>query len=282
VEPFAGREVFGGWVWHRSEPWAPAAPTLLALHGFTGSGLDFSPLALETAREGAFNWIAPDLPGHGATGLLREPGAHSLPAMAGTLSAFVRSRACRPLVLAYSMGGRLALHWVIRQQPDLAGLILVGASPGLGDPSARATRRAEDNALAARIRQIGAEAFAREWESRPLMQTQAAIPEPHRGRLRARRRAQDPEGLARSLEEAGTGAMDPLWEELQDLRPPVLFVAGERDARFREIARRMEAKVRAAGRWEVPAAGHCAHLENAAAFSLIISQFAFAKRLGST
>ena len=71
------------------------------------------------------------------------------------------------------MGGRIALHAALTLGPEIVTrLVLVGASPGLADPTARAERRAADDALADRIETLDIETFAREWGSQPLFADQ--------------------------------------------------------------------------------------------------------------
>ena len=111
---------------------------------------------------------------------------------------------------------------------------------------------------------------------------QATIAEPYRAAMQARRRAQDPQGLARALEQAGTGTMRPLWPELSHCVIPTLLVAGEQDQRYGEIARQMARQIGCGRAWQVPSAGHCAHLEQPSLFSMQFSQFTFAKRFEIT
>jgi pimeloyl-ACP methyl ester carboxylesterase len=56
--------------------------------------------------------------------------------------------------------------------------------------------------------------------------------------------------------------MVPVWDRLDELRMPVLALAGENDSKYWEAAQRMRASAEAriqAG--SVPGAGHAAHLE---------------------
>ena len=52
----------------------------------------------------------------------------------------------------------------------------------------------------------------------------------------ARRRRNDPRLLARSLRTMGTGSQRSLWGDLPGLQRPLLFLAGERDAKFTALA----------------------------------------------
>jgi 2-succinyl-6-hydroxy-2,4-cyclohexadiene-1-carboxylate synthase len=136
-------------------------------------------------------------------------------------------------------------------------LVLLGASPGIEDPQARDARRAEDEARAAHLEDVGVEQFVDEWLALPLFATLPADRAHRPERLR-----NTVEGLASSLRLAGTGAMEPLWHRLDTLAMPVLLVTGEHDEKFTEIAARMRDAIGSLA-WTVLAhdAGHSAHLE---------------------
>jgi pimeloyl-ACP methyl ester carboxylesterase len=129
---------------------------------------------------------------------------------------------------------------------------------GHGLMSERAARQRSDAALADRIEQIGVEAFAAEWAELPLWEGQ---PERVRAAANADRLRNTPGGLAAALRGLGTGALPSLWDRLAELAMPVTLIAGERDAKFREIAERMAERLPDARIELIPGAGHAAHLE---------------------
>ena len=81
-------------------------------------------------------------------------------------------------------------------------------------------------------------------------------------------------GLAASLRLAGTGAQDNLWDRLGELTMPVLVMAGEDDAKFTDIGRRMVDSIgENAAFATVPNAGHAAHLEQPSAVLAIVREW---------
>ena len=77
---------------------------IVALHGFTGSGADFDPLAARLEMP----VFAPDLLGHGGAPDPVEPRAHRMSAQAERIATQVGDG---PVVLlGYSLGGRVALR----------------------------------------------------------------------------------------------------------------------------------------------------------------------------
>jgi 2-succinyl-6-hydroxy-2,4-cyclohexadiene-1-carboxylate synthase len=90
------------------------------------------------------------------------------------------------------------------------------------------------------------------------------------------RRTNPPDGLAAALDALGTGGQTPLWDRLPELTMPTLMVAGERDAKFVDIARRMDAVTGPTVRTAfVPESGHAVHLDQATACVELIRQVAY-------
>jgi 2-succinyl-6-hydroxy-2,4-cyclohexadiene-1-carboxylate synthase len=225
-------------------------PALLLLHGFTQTRQSWRRTV--GALDGRYRAVVPDLPGHGQLSG-RRPA--SLPATLGYLRALVDG----PHVLGgYSMGGRIALHAALARPDLVRRVVLVGASPGLAGAEEREERRAADERLAGRIEAIGLEAFAAEWGGLPLWSGQD---DGVRAAANADRLRNTASGLAAALRGLGTGALPPLWDRLPELPMPVTLVAGERDAKFREIAERMAERLPVARVVVIPGAGHAAHLE---------------------
>lgn len=209
----------------------PAAPTILFLHGFMGSRLDWSPVAAVLAR--THRCLAVDLPGHGATG---APADENLWTPAGCVAALADLLAATGggSVVGYSLGGRLALQLAIEHPDVVARAVILSASPGVGGECGRAQRRNMDEGSARRLERAGLEAFLDEWYRLPLF---AALREhPRFPEVLERRRRNDPALLARSLRSMGTGSQRSLWGDLPAVRTPLLLLAGERDTKFTELA----------------------------------------------
>lgn len=239
---------------------------IVALHGFTGQGADFEPLA--GCLTPGTPLAAPDLPGHGSIGSLREFDAYALPAHLSIVS----RAATTPQVtlLGYSMGGRLALHWAIAHPERVRRLILVGASPGLATPEERDERRLSDATLAEFIRTRGLEAFFKYWHNQTFFQPMMNLPKDRLDPILGRRARNDPEGLALSLENIGTGTLPSLWHRLKEIRFPVDLVTGEHDAKFTRIAHEMGAHLPKARHSVIEGAGHAVHLEKPADLAMLL------------
>jgi 2-succinyl-6-hydroxy-2,4-cyclohexadiene-1-carboxylate synthase len=246
---------------------------MLALHGFTGGGGDFAPLA-EAMPE--FVWHTPDLPGHAPD--LSAPGAPTddcdLDSSVRYLDGLMAAEPAGPkILLGYSLGGRLALRYALARPQYFAALVLVGTSPGPSDARERATRRNEEKKLVRKIFAKGVPAFLEEWQSRPLIATQQRLPDAWRAAMQQRRRRLRAEGLAKSLWCFGQGTLEPVWERLPELRLTVLLCAGEEDKKYVAIAAEMKNRQPNFETLIVPGAGHLAHLENRDAFAAGLREF---------
>ncbi len=239
---------------------------VVALHGFTGQGADFDPLRAFLPPGSTLS--SPDLPGHGSKRLLKDLSAYSLPAHLAAIS----EAATTPQItlLGYSMGGRLALHWAIAHPERVRRLILVGASPGLATPEERNERCLGDATLAEFIRTRGLEAFLKYWHNQTFFQPMLRLPKERLDPILARRAQNNPEGLALSLENVGTGTLPSLWHRLKEIRFPVDLVTGEHDAKFTRIAHEMGAHLPKARHSLIEGAGHAVHLEKPADLAMLL------------
>jgi 2-succinyl-6-hydroxy-2,4-cyclohexadiene-1-carboxylate synthase len=225
---------------------------LVLLHGFGQNCRCWGPVAPVIADH--HEVVRLDLPGHGGSAAV----AADLPAT-GRLAADAGGPA---VYVGYSMGARMALHVATEAPGAVRGLVLVSGTPGIEDDAERAERRARDADLAARIRAEGVDWFVGWWLAQPMFAGLSPTT-----RFEDERRRNTADGLARSLELAGTGSQRPLWSALPAIEVPVLVMAGEDDERYAAIARRTAAAIGANARLAlVPGAGHSAHLEQPGRF----------------
>lgn len=115
------------WAYAYREADHPGAPTVVMLHGFTGSKENWYPLARELG--GRYRLLVPDLPGWGASE--RKPGvAYGFPEQTEHVAAFLRAVSPdRPVVLlGHSMGGGIAVLLAARHPNAVAQVGLLNAA----------------------------------------------------------------------------------------------------------------------------------------------------------
>lgn len=230
--------------------------------------------ALEDAEQG--KGVEGDAGAEGALASACDPLA-SLGAVCDRVAAIVRLVAQAdgaPVLVGYSMGGRIAAETVVRH-PDLplAGLVLESAGLGPADEAARVALAERNGAWAQRLREEGVAAFMDWWETLPLFASQQALPAETRAAIRAERTSRDAEPLAHSLEawgahhQAAEAVTLGVLADLANRGVPVLYVAGALDEKYAAVAAR--AHVVGVPAMLVPNVGHNVHLESPSAFGEI-------------
>lgn len=170
-------------------------------------------------------------------------------------------------LVGYSMGGRLALHALLDSTELWQKAVIVSAHPGLSREDEKLERMASDAEWAGLALTSDWSQFLRQWDGQKILQGgEAKSPDP-RMKLVNRRRA-----IARSFMEWSLGKQANLPERFEEIACPVLWVTGERDKKFTDLAK-----------WAVPAlsqgqhrqviAGHRLPWEVAEQFQDIVDEF---------
>ena len=251
-------------------------PPLLFVHGFLGDAGDWDRMRalLEPALGHCF-----ELPGHGVAPPIAA-GAGGGPARWFAAAGERLRDACTafeapPVLVGYSMGGRLAMYMALRFPRAVRGLIVIGADPGIEDAASRAERLTRDEALARQLAAAGdREAFTtwlKRWYGAPLFGSLRH--QPHFDDLLRRRLRGRPASLGAALRGLSVGVQPVLWEALPRLPIPALFIAGAADAKYRAVAERI-ATLGAPWESEVcPGAAHAVHLQQPEAVARLIRTF---------
>jgi 2-succinyl-6-hydroxy-2,4-cyclohexadiene-1-carboxylate synthase len=249
----------------------PAA--IVALHGFTGNHAQWDTFAGAAAAEG-YTVVTPDLPGHGESDAPGDPRLydmdHTVRALAEVLDLLKLDRVHW---LGYSLGGRIAIGAAVGLPARTLSLTAVSASPGLVTEPLRLARRLGDAALADRLNHRGITDFIDYWETLPLWKSQARLSAEARDRLRAQRLANKPNGLANSLRGIGVGSQPDFRDGLKKLNVPALFIAGEEDRKYADLAREMAELVPDGRVSLIPESGHAVHLEQPEALDRAVLDF---------
>jgi 2-succinyl-6-hydroxy-2,4-cyclohexadiene-1-carboxylate synthase len=153
------------------------------------------------------------------------------------------------VLLGYSMGGRRALQLLEHQR--FAKAVIVSA--GLNTPDE--ARRARDEAWARRFESEAWPSLMRAWSAQPVFG----------GHELARHESDyDRAELARQLREWSPAVLPP--PRLEEIETPILWIAGERDAKYVDVARQAAARLPNAELWICAEAGHRVPWEQPEAF----------------
>jgi len=153
------------------------------------------------------------------------------------------------VVIGYSMGGRLALQALETERLRKAVIV----SAGLNAPDEE--RRVRDEAWARRFESEEWLSLMRAWNAQPVFGGHV---------LERAEKDHDRAELARQLREYSPAVLPP--PRLEEIETPVLWIAGERDPKYVDIAKRAVARLPNAELWICPDAGHRVPWEQPEAF----------------
>ncbi len=214
-----------------------------ALHGNLGSPRDWDALGLPELR-------AVDLWGWQE----RFPGL-SLEEFGRRFADEVAASDSEPVLLGYSLGGRLALQALAARFDLWKAAILVSTHPGLTDDGKKAARRESDRAWARRARELPWSEFLQRWNGQGVL---AGQPVPAgQEKLEERR-----EEIARAFDSWSLGRQEAMEANLADIDLPVLVVAGERDEKFASLSERFRALGKEVEMAVIPGCGHRLPMES--------------------
>jgi len=243
---------------------------VVCLHGFMGTAEDWLPL-MQRLSEYA-RCVAVDLPGHGKTrsDLVRMPWHYIVREMVRLLNALMLPP---PVLLGYSMGGRLAIAIAEAMEYQLQGLVIESASPGIEDELERLERYQQDVERALELSIQDFDHFLHRWYEQPLFASLRQHPQ-FQQLMEQRFQNNDPLQLAAVLKVLSVAQQPSYWQWLGATTLPVLFLAGEKDPKYVAIAQRVAALQNPAVRVEiVPGAGHMIHFEAPERFVQLVERF---------
>lgn len=237
------------------------APTLVCLHGFTGTLHTFDFLADQLP---GVNVLALDLIGHGQTSVHVSTTHYAMSQVVIDLHVCLEKLGLTECFLfGYSMGGRVALAFAVTFPQRVLGLILESSTAGIKEAVLRANRRKQDQKWISLLREKSLKDFVQQWQEVPLFASQKALPQAVQKRVYQERMGQNRWGLANSLAYMGTGAQMNYWPQLTKMVLPLLYLAGEFDVKFCQIGQEIVHLWQNQAQLEIiSGAGHCIHLEN--------------------
>lgn len=258
--------------WHVQQ--IGSGPVLLCLHGTGAATHSWRSLAPLLARR--FRVVAPDLPGHGFTGMPR-PAALSLVGMAGALRELLTVLGVEPeYVVGHSAGAAIAVRMTLDDTLRPRGIVslngaLLPLDGVLGLIFAGTARLLSVAPFASR---------ALAWHaSRP--EVVARLMRDTGSRLDAEglefygRLARQPGHVSAAFDMMANWDLHPLARDLPRLDRPLLLVAAERDGMVPpQAAERIGALVPRATLLRLPELGHLAHEEAPALVAGHIGDFA--------
>lgn len=254
------------------------SPRLVLLHGLLGSAQDWQPLLQALPASLRQQALALDLPGHSPTAGPAVDFAHWPAWLDQRLKAH---QVGNFILLGYSLGGRLALHYsatvhaatsysatteaattdaaTSTNQPRLHGLIVESGHPGLAGIDERRLRARHD---ARWVRRFWHEPFTEvlaDWYQQPVF---AELDAAQRQQLIALRSAQDGRAIARMLAATSLARQPDHRAWLATSVLPTLWLSGARDQKFSALACQLARDCPRLAADQIAHAGHNVHRDS--------------------
>jgi 2-succinyl-6-hydroxy-2,4-cyclohexadiene-1-carboxylate synthase len=220
---------------------------LIFLHGFLGCKEDWEEMI--PFFESRYYCIALDLPGHGDTPYCQE--------ILSALKTEILQRGSlqgteKPILLGYSIGGRIAL-----QLKEIAkALVVLSGHPGLKEQKQKEDRLKSDEIWSAKLLTLPLEAFFAEWYAQPLFHPSLGNPD-FLQKIAQRRIKQNPENLSYALLQMSLAHQS----YTDDFSCPTLFLHGENDLKYRDLYRALP---KTTSVHQIDGCGHAVHIESPA------------------
>lgn len=182
-----------------------------ALHGMMGHPKDWDHLGLDV--QGVDLWQA-----------FRDGENPCLEDWAQSFNREVENGA-EKMLIAYSMGGRLALHALLDQPNSWSGAVVISAHPGLKSNEERESRLVSDRQWASRAREMAWSDFLKLWNEQVILKSGT-------GSLFQSELNTSKESVACAFECWSLGQQEDLRPALEQCQTPVLWITGGRDEKF--------------------------------------------------
>ena len=271
VEQAGGKPAIHPQVWPIATWGRAELQPIVFLHGFMGAGSDWREICELLAED--YYCVCPDLPGHGANTARDFDAQLSLSELAIELHGLCAGLGLKaPIVVGYSLGGRVALHAALLHPNRMRALVLESTSPGLEAVLEREARSAFDHARAAALLADGVPAFTKAWYSAPLFHSLHRYPL-LLAKLQAARATNNARWLSKVIRELSPGRAASAWAGLASITTRTLLAAGALDVQYTAYVQRMALLMPSANSLIVPNAGHNVHVEEPAAYVHAVRQF---------
>lgn len=195
------------------------------------------------------------------------PGPLPFQAWADQFNREVRSRDSHPVLIGYSLGGRLAMHALKNPGAPWKAVVFVSAHPGLSDPVARELRLEEDRGWADLLKSRPVAEFLERWNAQPALRGEPLTPD------QAETVSTHREAISAAFSVWSLGSQADLRPDLALCEVPQLWVAGTLDRKFAPLMEEAAALIPSASYAEIGESGHRVPLRNPLGLAECVRRF---------
>lgn len=244
---------------------------IVLLHGFSGSGESFDHVCTNLSKSSPL-WTI-DLIGHGKTDSPDVPFYYRLDSQLEQLNTlFSKLKLDSPILLGYSMGGRLAMNYAVNFPDKISGLILESTNTGIENESDKRKRELVDTELSNDIR-IDYKSFLKKWNRIPLFKSANSASLKQMENFKRIQKLQNPVGLAHSISQFSPAFMPEISNRLYQIPKPILIITGENDRKYTELWLDLSRHLRFPHHRIIQNAGHRVHLDNPDDYIMAIENY---------
>jgi pimeloyl-ACP methyl ester carboxylesterase len=228
-------------------------PVLLLTHGYGATSAMFA--RNQAALAASHQVVTWDLRGHGRSDYPADPAHYSTASALADMAALLAKVGADQAALGgHSLGGFLSLDFALTFPARVTALVLIGTGPGFRSDSARDDWNRRAHATAARLAERGLAGLG-------------GSDELHGGEHR------DASGLIHAATGTLTQRDAHVIDGLPRIAVPTLVVVGANDTPFLGAADYMAAKIPAAHKVVIPAAGHAPNVSAPELFNAEVNRF---------
>jgi len=170
-----------------------------------------------------------------------------------------------PILLGYSLGGRLALH-ALRENPKRwKAVVCLSTHPGLVRIQERAERIRADEGWAERFLQEPWDSLISSWNSQKIFE--------HSKKTTKTPSHFSRELLANILTMWSLGHQEPFFADLEKIDVPILWLTGQNDEKFTELGKKIIFKNKFSKHRIIAGAGHRIHCDQPELCCHLIKEF---------
>jgi len=155
------------------------------------------------------------------------------------------------ILIGYSLGGRFALHALIQNPNMWNGAVIISAHPGLTSLPERQMRLEHDYLWAKRFVTERKEDVIHDWNQQPVF----AFDPPYE----VQDDNFDRSKLFKAMTQWSLGRQQDLRLQIAQLDIPILWITGENDQKFRNLAKEVTLSHAKSHFWIAPQVGHRVH-----------------------
>lgn len=246
---------------------------IIFLHGFTGSVTDWKFVTDQLPEN--LTPIFIDLIGHGKSESPNSIKYYKAKFQIEILKYIIEYLNLKKVILAgYSMGGRLALLFTMKNYKLVESLILESTSFGIENEQERKERIKSDQKLAEQIGNSSVEEFIKNWMKAPLFGTLKNVGFERFETLENRKiETNNLIGLKNSLLGFSTGKMENYFLVLNDFNVKTMLIVGELDEKFVKINKIANSLLPNSKLVIVKQSGHNVHFEKPKEFLKFLNRF---------